>query len=428
VEFIADSEGAGNLKTRLLALSTALYEDFRLVVITLDKDDDAQVIFQTLNFGGKPLAAMDLVRNDVFHRARGNEDYVEKRWEVFDVDHGFWSAEANQGRIKKPRYDFYLAHTLAAEKGQDVSLGELYTAYRNFIRDEALGAPSAQLDVLTRYAIIYRNLVQQKGEDAFAKLAHRLSVFDMSTAYPLVFIIAHSMMSYEDKARSYEMIASYVIRRTLCYLTPKNYNRTFVALGASLRAKGISATVLGDEMLHLEGDSARFPSDDELREKIPAQPAYGWIARPRLRMILTELELDARDKFDEGVGIKADLTIEHVLPDSWREHWPLPDGRYAPSDLNESVDETMRTMIIQRERLKHTLGNLTLLTPAANPSLGKSSFVDKKVRLRNSLLNINQRIADRAAWDEAAIQERSLALAEQAIKLWPHPNIVRSDP
>src|SRR5438067_469516 len=71
---------------RLLALSTALFEDFRLIVITLSKEDDAQVIFQTLNSGGEPLAAMDLVRNDVFHRAsRRNEDVeklMEERWSV----------------------------------------------------------------------------------------------------------------------------------------------------------------------------------------------------------------------------------------------------------------------------------------------------------------------------------------------------------
>ena len=69
-EFVTESEvDAAEQERRLLALSTALFEDFRLIVITLAKDDDAQVIFQTLNTGGEPLAAMDLVRNDVFHRA-----------------------------------------------------------------------------------------------------------------------------------------------------------------------------------------------------------------------------------------------------------------------------------------------------------------------------------------------------------------------
>ena len=41
------------LERRLLALSTVLFEHFRLIVITLSADDDAQVIFETLNSGGK---------------------------------------------------------------------------------------------------------------------------------------------------------------------------------------------------------------------------------------------------------------------------------------------------------------------------------------------------------------------------------------
>ena len=67
-EFIsADDEDTR--AARLNALSAALLEDFQVIVITLDEHDDAQVIFETLNAGGEPLAAMDLVRNDVFHRA-----------------------------------------------------------------------------------------------------------------------------------------------------------------------------------------------------------------------------------------------------------------------------------------------------------------------------------------------------------------------
>jgi uncharacterized protein with ParB-like and HNH nuclease domain len=90
------------------------------------------VIFETLNSGGKPLAAMDLVRNDVFHRAnRRNEDQaalLEKHWSVFEQP--FWKQEQTQGRIKKPRIDFFLGHVLAAEQGKVVALGELFSEYK----------------------------------------------------------------------------------------------------------------------------------------------------------------------------------------------------------------------------------------------------------------------------------------------------------
>jgi hypothetical protein len=56
-------------RKRFLALTDSIFQNFRFIVITLSKEDDPQVIFQTLNSGGEPLATMDLVRNDVFLRA-----------------------------------------------------------------------------------------------------------------------------------------------------------------------------------------------------------------------------------------------------------------------------------------------------------------------------------------------------------------------
>ncbi len=55
--------------SRLQALADAMLIQFKLVIITLEEGDDAQVIFETLNSRGEPLLAMDLVRNNIFHRA-----------------------------------------------------------------------------------------------------------------------------------------------------------------------------------------------------------------------------------------------------------------------------------------------------------------------------------------------------------------------
>src|SRR5206468_1335713 len=45
------------------------------------------------------------------------------------------------------------------------------------------------------------------------------------------------------------------------------------------------------------------------------------------------------------------LHIEHVMPRKWELHWPDPDGQRSASD---------------RDRLIHTIGNLTLLTGRLN--------------------------------------------------------------
>lgn len=249
----------------------------------------------------------------------------------------------------------------------------------------------------------------------------------MSTAYPLVFVIAASAATDEDKDQAYALIASYVVRRALCGLTSKNYNKMFSRLAGVLSAKGISPANLSDEFAALEGDTVRFPKDSDLRTAIEKYRQYGSIPQNRLRWILQELELVSRDKFDETAGLRDDLQIEHILPYEWTEYWPLRDGRTAPQDLVTDVDERMRTAIQEREAAKHTLGNLSLLTPARNPQLGKLGFDKKQERLRGSLLKLNQEIAAEPEWDEEAIKRRARRLAQLAVSLWPSASRHSSD-
>ena len=76
-DFIEDraeyEEGADKVLDALIA---GFLSGFQIVVIQLDENDDAQEIFTSLNSLGKPLSPFDLIRNDVFHRARktGEDD------------------------------------------------------------------------------------------------------------------------------------------------------------------------------------------------------------------------------------------------------------------------------------------------------------------------------------------------------------------
>ena len=91
-------EAGGQPGMRLRALLEAMLQDMHLIVITLAPTDDAQVIFETLNYGGEPLAAMDLVRNDVFHRAARNNENVDDL-----MDTGWAMFETRSGRKGLPR-------------------------------------------------------------------------------------------------------------------------------------------------------------------------------------------------------------------------------------------------------------------------------------------------------------------------------------
>ena len=86
-DFIEDrSEYDENSETVLHALIAGFLSGFQVVVIQLDQNDDAQEIFASLNGLGKPLSPFDLIRNDVFHRARktgeDDEQLFDDQWKV----------------------------------------------------------------------------------------------------------------------------------------------------------------------------------------------------------------------------------------------------------------------------------------------------------------------------------------------------------
>jgi hypothetical protein len=420
-EAFINSAGAEMREQRLNALSAALLEDIRVIVITLDEHDDAQVIFETLNSGGEPLAAMDLVRNDVFNRAtRAGEDVellMERRWIAFEEP--FWKEAGTRGRVKKPRIDFFLSDTLAAETGKEILLTELYARYKSFVTERKFASVDAELETLLRHAPTYRMLIEPNGDGALARLARHLAVFDLSTAYPLVFVIEASDASDQEKEALYDLIVGYVVRRTLCGLTGKNYNKTFIRIVSHFQTNGVSCAGFMGAFTASDGDAVRFPNDGEFGKQILERKQYGNIQQSRLRYILGELEVATRDKFDEAAGLPNDLTIEHILPDAWMDHWPMPDGTTASGDLRAGMTESQLKLIEDREALKHTLGNLTLLTEARNPSLGNLNFDTKRDALRKSLLKMNREIAELSSWTEESIRTRAGRLANLANKVWP---------
>lgn len=412
-------------RKRFQALTDAIFQNFRFIVITLSKEDDPQVIFQTLNSGGEPLAAMDLVRNDVFLRAiRNGEDESElmkKHWLVFED--AFWKADHTQGRLRKPLMDFFLAHALGAEMGELVSLTELYAEYKKYAKAKSAPTVTDELASITRYAPVYRELVGPEENSPLYKLSQRLNIFDLSTAYPLILFIVTSSAEPEVKTQIYDLIGSYVIRRALCGLTAKNYNVVFLGFVAYLRQHGVSVeSFAAFAELRKDTDSARFPTDQEFREAVINRGQYGVIPTYRLRMLMEELEMASRDKFSAADGIQSNLTIEHIMPQNWYQHWStLPSGRLAPPSGGLPDDEAMAAEIRDRNRVIQTLANLALLTPPGNASASNGTFESKKGRLRDALLRMNLDIANSVEWTERSIGERANRLADLAVKIWPAP-------
>ena len=78
---------------------------------------------------------MDLVRNNIFHRAAAQgesvEDLFQKKWRLFDSDGPFWKAESPRAKPKRPRIDHFLSHALTAQTGEERRSGNCTTVQRS---------------------------------------------------------------------------------------------------------------------------------------------------------------------------------------------------------------------------------------------------------------------------------------------------------
>lgn len=424
-EVPANEDDEATRRGRLQALLEALLNHLKLVVITLDEKDDAQVIFETLNSKAEPLLAMDLVRNNIFHRAefQGENSQIlfEEKWR--QLDGPFWKADSPRAKPRRPRIDHFLSHALTAQTGNEISVRELYGEYRAFTRPK--GQPrfktvEEELDALLRFAWVYKSLEQAGDDTSVAWLGGKLQVWEVATAYPLVFTVASSDADEGEKDAIYRLIYSYLVRRALCGLTPKSLNKTFPRIITVFLKEGSSRASFAKAFSTQTGPAVRFPADSEVRSAVATNPSYSWfLKKERLADILWELELKSRTKFSVSTQRPSGMSIEHIMPQSWAANWNLPDGRQAPNDYMTGADERMLAAIGTRKGLLHTLGNLTLITVPGNSAASNSAFAEKRTWLQKSLLALNLAILENQEWDETRIKRRSLMLAELSLRIWP---------
>lgn len=267
------------------ALQVALRDQLLCVVIELEDGDDPQIIFETLNARGQPLLPSDLIRNLIFLEAsRRKEDtdaLYERYWSPFDSErttadkHGeerFWHQEVRQGRLTRPRIDLFMYHFITMHAEREIGIGQLYTEFRSWSGGNT-GKVSNLLTEIARAREVFRRLMDAEGDDPTIVLARRARALDTGTIYPLLLFLL-GLPSEELPRSERDAIArdieSWLVRRFVCNLTVKNYNRFFVNLlrdvKAAHREGGPLHEVVRNELLRPEGPAGRWP-EDEIRER-----------------------------------------------------------------------------------------------------------------------------------------------------------------
>ena len=428
--FISERAKEGVAAGKVLnAIIAGFLHGFQIVVVQLGKEDDAQAIFASLNGNAQPLTAFDLIRNDIFHRAskalEDNDTLYDEHWRELETD--FWKTEIKQGRLKRPRADHLITHTLVAETAHDVIVGQVANEYRHYAEARDFTSVTDEVRSLMKYGRAYEEMELQKKGGALANLAKFLGTWDTAAMHPIALWIEVRDLQDERKETVYKLIETYMVRRDLCDLGNKNYNKVVAGALREMQAAVDPVEALFTYIVSLTGEASRLPSDLDVLRSTSLKAIYKSMGSQKLRFILSKIERALRHRFDEDVTVNtASLTVEHIMPSSWAKNWPLPSGQNAPTEdpyALLSTNENMRGEVEQREALINTLGNLTLLTSSLNPSLGNAAWDEKRIAISKSLLALNRGVAEHEFWNEAAIRERALALAGVINSVWPYPII-----
>ncbi len=420
-------EGEAERVQRCEALTSVLTQRLQFVEIVVESSGIANEIFETLNARGTPLQAWDLVKNYLYERAGNSPDFED--WfddEMVKFDTEWWQDESGSGRNARSNVDLFLNHFLVLRTTKEVkgrTANDVHRAFSAYMKEPDLDAEKSARGVgsdFSRLGEVYRGITQAQRSDPHGNFLHSWRVQGNNSLAPVILWLWSSGAPDDELDLAVRALDSYFGRRLVCQAVSKDYRELTIGLLGALNESGPSS--VGDVTKRYLRERAenvetlRWPSDDEIRFVLQNRQMYGKLTAPRVQLILESIERQLRLEARVSEPLpEQSRSIEHVMPQKWQAYWQAP----SPQDQTEDETATQR-----RNRLLHTIGNLTLVNSRLNSKLRHGPWDQKRELLKeHSKLYLSNDLIDHDdPWDESAIIERSRKHAEVLIRVWPTPD------
>jgi hypothetical protein len=427
----------GTLTDTANALVSAIVDCLEFSAISLSQRDDAFVVFESLNTRGEKLTPADLIKNLVFQSitARGgsdsnSEEIHDKYWALFDTP--YWQERI--GNQQQSRVTTFLKYWLIAATGEDLPHDhDIYPTFKTYLVSNAvtLEALEGRLKEIHSLARARQELLHKlhnpdyRPQSATEWFEYRAEVLGNQSFTPLVLLALKAIRSHDaGKLGQIETILSriesWMVRRAILTLSSTMYGPFAAAvLTHTLRGldTGESVTFVDAYLTNQTSPKMYWPDDEEVRHAITSE----WAAdkkQSRARMILEAVEDKRRSssRADQMVLRRGSWTLEHVMPQSYAENWP--------------IDEEDLERVKRRKQAISLLGNMTLLTGPQNSSLQNAAWLGgggKRAAFeQNRGLYITREILDLTSeegviWTESTIRVRGQSLASEICAIWPSP-------
>lgn len=380
-----------NIKSDLTAIRDTLLS-LKIILIRLDDEDDAYIIFETLNTRGKDLALSDLVKNHFTKLLKAKNkgiDQPKEKWALL--------RETIEGSKMDLDSDAFIHHYWLS-KYEYITAKNLFKAFSKAVtKATAANELQEMLDDAELYRAIhdpdYKKWDKQESEIEGSLRA--LMLFRVRQQVPCVLSL---LRAYEEEVLSKKQLerALIDIEKFHFQFTAVTSQRSsggisgmYASLGRRIFCAGNSqaAAVILSEMR--EKLRERVPSEAEFLALFPEVVYTNKVSKQRglVKYVLVELAKHNKTPFAADYD---DLTIEHIAPQS----------------------------IIDDEEWTHEIvgqmGNLLLVPSELNEKLKDKDFKTKKELLKAAGYALPVEVAEAKAWTPKEISARTTSMAKEA--------------
>ncbi|WP_352397222.1 DUF4268 domain-containing protein [[Clostridium] aminophilum] len=375
-----------------------------IINIRLDKDDNPQLIFESLNSTGLDLSEGDKIRNYILMGlpAKEQEEYYEKYWNKIE---------------ECTKYDVsaFIRDYLSVKQQAIPSQKKIYVTFKDYVDLAKIESEPLLSDMLS-YAKRYQILLNgHTGNKELNACIYRLNRLETTVTRPyfleVLRLFDENKLDLSQVTEIFLMAENYLFRRTICDLPTNALNKIFLLLHREIvRYDGSEDNYVEKAKYALitKKERARFPSDEEFSQAFIEQPIYQMHSKNKI-YILERLENygTAEDKDVYRHCDDGEYSIEHIMPQHLTPVWQ--------KDLGDDY-------ILIHETWLHRIANLTLT--AYNSKYSNSSFTEKKTMengFADSGIRLNAWIAKKDKWALSELEERSEYLKRRALTIWQMP-------
>jgi len=394
----AGTKGSAANKQKAVAAHLEAVRDrvlgLKLIHVTVDSEEDAYVIFETLNARGEDLKLGDLVKAHLTKNIRPTNPAYDKAKDE-------WAKIRARVDGIKPAGDLdTFLHHWWLSRDEYVTARKLYPKFRRAVTK---ANARAVLEDLGKDVITYRQIVDPKSHTWASEQAdvrgalEALALFRVSQPVPMLLSV---MRVYREKALSlrsvrqilqaierFHFLGSAVVGRSssggISAMYASSARQLFRATTPQQRA-----TVLAELRQKLRD---RKPTPDEFMAafKTIRFTEVDQSQRRLVKYILSRLD----GAHDEGAAIDYErMTIEHIAPQN-------PTSAAGPPVSPEHVGQ---------------MGNLLLVTEVMNQQLENKPFSAKLPILKKAKSWVDPSVLSATQWGETEIETRTLDLAALA--------------